>query len=230
MDKAMTYKLIRSNRKTMAIHITKDAQVEVRAPFKAKKKEIEQFLISKKDWVEKHLTRITETHENRLSFELNYGDYLRLMGRKIPIIAKEGNKVGFDGNCFYLPPGFPSDEIKRAVIGLYKQMAKQVLTDRTFAYAKEMGSLPSAVKVNNAKTRWGSCSNKGSINYSWRLIMAEEDIIDYVIVHELAHLRELNHSSRFWVTVETMLPDYRKRQKKLKEFQKEMACENWDKC
>ena len=228
MNEPMTYKLIRSNRKTMAIHITKDAQVEVRAPYKAKRKEIEQFLISKRDWVEKHLTRIAETHENRLNFELNYGESRPLMGREIPIIAREGNKVGFDGNCFYLPPDFPSDEVKIAVIGLYKQIAKQVLTDRTLVYAKGMGLTPSAVKVNSAKTRWGSCSNKGSINYSWRLIMAEEDIIDYVIVHELAHLSELNHSPRFWTIVESILPDYKKRQKKLKEFQKEIAHENWD--
>ena len=228
MNKLVTYKLKRSNRKTIAIHITKEAQVEVRAPLKAKKKEIEQFLISKKDWIEKHLARITEAQANRLNFELNYGDDFRLMGKKIPLVAREGNKVGFDGNCFYLPPSFPSDEIKMAVIGLYKQIAKQVFTDRTFAYAKEMGSLPSAVKVNSAKTRWGSCSNKGSINYSWRLIMAEEEIMDYVIVHELAHLRELNHSPRFWTIVETILPDYKRRQKKLKEFQKEIAHENWD--
>ena len=228
MDKTITYKLIRSNRKTIAIHVTKDAQVEVRAPFKAKEKEIEQFLISKRDWVEKHLARINETQENRLKFELNYGESLRLMGKKVPLIAREGNKVGFDGNCFYLPPNFPSDEIKMAVIGLYKQIAKQVLTDRTFAYAKEMNLLPSAVKVNRAKTRWGSCSSKGSINYSWRLIMAEEEIIDYVIVHELAHLRELNHSPRFWAVVESILPDYKKRQKKLKGFQKKIAHESWD--
>ena len=229
MNKLMTYKLIRSNRKTIAIHVTKDAQVEVRAPFRAKKKEIEQFLVSKRGWVEKHLTRIIETYENRLSFELNYGDDLRLMGRKIPIIAKAGNKVGFNGNYFYLPPDFPSNQIKVAVIGLYKQIAKQVLTDRTLAYAKEMNLLPSAVKVNSAKTRWGSCSSKGSINYSWRLIMAKKEIIDYVIVHELAHIKELNHSPKFWAIVESVLPDYKERQKELKEFQREISHESWDK-
>ena len=227
MNEPMTYKLIRSNRKTIAIHITKDAKVEVRAPFKAKQKEIDQFISLKRGWIEKHLKRISEVQEDRQNFELNYGDHLRLMGEKVPLVARAGDKVGFDGQCFYLPPRFPPDEIKLAVIGLYRQIAKQVLTDRTFAYAKDMRLQPTAVKVNSAKTRWGSCSNKGSINYSWRLIMAEEEIIDYVIVHELAHLKELNHSPRFWAIVESILPDYKKRQKKLKEFQKEIASENW---
>jgi len=227
MNKSITYKLIRSNRKTIAIHITKDAQVEVRAPFGAKQKEIDKFISLKRDWIQKHLVRINQVQEERLKFELNYGDHLRLMGRKIPILARAGNKVGFDGQCFYLPPKFLTDEIKGAIIGLYKQIAKQVLTDRTFAYAREMGLLPRAVKVNSAKTRWGSCSSKGSINYSWRLIMADEEVINYVIVHELAHLKELNHSPKFWAVVASILPDYKMWQKRLKEFQREIAHENW---
>jgi predicted metal-dependent hydrolase len=222
------YSLIRSKRKTIAIHITKEGVVEVRAPFKAKQKDIDDFLNLKKDWINKHLTRIKQAQENRLEFSLNYGDNLRLMGREIPLVERSGNKVGFDGECFYLPPNFPPCEIKKAVIGLYKEIAKQVLVDRTFAYGKEVGLIPVAVKVNSAKTRWGSCSNKGSINYSWRLIMAEEEVIDYVIIHELAHIEELNHSPRFWVAVEGILPDYKKRQQKLRLFQKEIVHENWD--
>jgi predicted metal-dependent hydrolase len=150
------------------------------------------------------------------------------MGRNITIAERIGDKVGFDGQHFYLPPRFPPVEIKRAVIGLYKQIARQVLTDRTFAYAKETGLMPVTIKVNSAKTRWGSCSSKGSINYSWRLIMAEVEVIDYVIVHELAHIKELNHSSKFWEIVASIMPDYKLRQKKLKEFQKMISHEDWE--
>jgi predicted metal-dependent hydrolase len=228
MEKKTTYKLLRSNRKTIAIHITKEGEVQVRAPFKAKQKDIDDFVTLKRDWIERHLRRIKEAQGSRLNFELNYGNQLRLMGKKILLVARKGDKVGFDGQCFYLPPNFPPCEIKKVVISLYKQIAKQVLTDRTFAYAGELGVMPTAVKVNSAKTRWGSCSSKSSINYSWRLIMATNEIIDYVIVHELAHINELNHSPQFWAIVEYILPDYKKRQKKLKEFQKEIAHENWE--
>jgi predicted metal-dependent hydrolase len=228
MKKKTTYKLLHSNRKTIAIHITKEAEVVVRAPFKAKQKDIDNFVAQKRDWIERHLVRIKEAQGNRLNFELNYGDQLRLMGKKIFLVERKGDKVGYDGQCFYLPPRFPPCEIKNVVISLYKQIAKQVLTDRTLAYAGEVGVMPTAVKVNSAKTRWGSCSSKSSINYSWRLIMAANEIIDYVIIHELAHIKELNHSPSFWAIVESVLPDYKKRQKKLKEFQKEIAHEDWE--
>ena len=223
----MTYNLIRSKRKTIAIHITKEGQVEVRAPYKAKEKEINAFVLSKKDWVEKHLRRIEEAKESRLDFTLSYGEYLRLMGKTYPIVERSGDKIGFDGECFYLPPGLPSSAIKEMVIHIYKQVAKGTLPYRTMAYAKETGLVPTAIKVNSAKTRWGSCSSKKSINFSWRLIMADEEEIDYVIVHELAHLKELNHSPRFWALVESIMPDYKKRQKRLKEFQKVIFHEDW---
>ncbi|MDR2568929.1 MAG: M48 family metallopeptidase, partial [Oscillospiraceae bacterium] len=75
---------------------------------------------------------------------------------------------------------------------------------------------------------WGSCSAKKSLNFSWRLIMADEDVIDYVVVHELAHLIEMNHSVRFWAVVERVLPDYRERQKWLRELQRKLNVEDWD--
>ena len=223
----MKYNLIRSNRKTIAIHITKDAQVEVRAPLKAKQKDIDDFVALKKEWIKKNRKKVSETQESRLKFEIDYGDRIRLIGKTYPLIEEKGNGMGFNGFCFYLPPGLSPGERKSAVIHLYKNLAREVLTERTLTYGKTLGLVPKSVKVNDAKTRWGSCSSKGSINFSWRLIMAEGEVIDYVIVHELAHLREMNHSPRFWAVVESILPDYKKRKKKLKEFQKEIAYEDW---
>ena len=88
--------------------------------------------------------------------------------------------------------------------------------------------MPSAVKINGAKTRWGSCSSKKSINFSWRLIKADDDVIDYVVVHELSHITEMNHSPNFWAIVENILLDYRERKVKLKRLQKRLSMENWE--
>jgi len=120
------------------------------------------------------------------------------------------------------------DAEKAARIQAYKQRAKQLLPEKTAAFTARMGLKPRAVKINSAKTRWGSCSAQKNINYSWRLVMAEDDVIDYVVVHELAHLREMNHSPRFWAIVAGVLPDYRERQKRLKLLQKRLADEDWD--
>jgi len=121
----------------------------------------------------------------------------------------------------------PPEEIKLAVIRVYRRIAKEVLADKVIAYAKIMGFLPVDVKINGAKTRWGSCSGKNSINFSWRLIMADEATIDYVVVHELAHIKEHNHSDRFWAIVTSVAPDYKQRRAQLKELQKRLEVEDW---
>jgi len=89
--------------------------------------------------------------------------------------------------------------------------------------AKTMGLTPSSIKITNAKTRWGSCSAAGGINYPWRIIQLPDDLSDYVITHEIAHLRELNHSARFWAIVANTMPDHQTRRKRLKELQRQLC-------
>lgn len=107
-------------------------------------------------------------------------------------------------------------------------LAKRDLTNIVFDFAKQMNVMPSAIKINGAKTRWGSCSSKKSLNFSSRLVMAKDDVVDYVVIHELAHITEMNHSSRFWAIVEGILPDYKERQARLKALQKKLSLEDWD--
>ena len=222
------YTVIRSSRKTIAIHITKDAAVEVRAPLRASQAAVDGFVASKQDWICKHLSARAQRVEQRAAFVLRYGDAVPLRGELYPIEAKDGGRIGFDGVRFFLPPGLPPEEIKRAVVRLYRRIAKQVLAAKAAGYAERMGSMPAAVKINGAKARWGSCSNKKSINFSWRLVMADDATIDYVVVHELAHMQELNHSDRFWAIVASVLPDHKRRRAKLKELQKRLEAEDWE--
>lgn len=101
----------------------------------------------------------------------------------------------------------------------YKKHAKALFQQKCRYFSEQMELRPASVKVNSAKTRWGSCNRKGNINFTYRLLFAPEELIDYVVVHELAHLKEMNHSADFWAVVEQAMPDYRVRRKKLKEFQ-----------
>ena len=222
------YTLVRSNRKTLAIHITGAATVEVRAPMKLAKAEIDRFVASKREWIEGHLELRGQRLASRAAFALQYGDKLPLRGGEYPITARDGNRVGFDGERFYMPPDLPPEEIKRAAVQIYKMAAKGILTEKVIERAKEMDVMPSAVKVNSARTRWGSCSGKRSLNFSWRLIMADDEVVDYVVVHELAHIREMNHSARFWEVVESVLPDWKRRRARLRGLQTRLAEEDWD--
>ena len=101
----------------------------------------------------------------------------------------------------------------------YKRQAKEYLQQKCRYYSEKMGLTPAAVKINSARTRWGSCNKNGEINFTFRLILAPEELIDYVVVHELAHLQEMNHSSAFWSVVGRTMPDYKERRKKLRDFQ-----------
>ncbi len=97
--------------------------------------------------------------------------------------------------------------------------ARSNIPKRVEYFSGLMGVKPTAVKINSAKTRWGSCSGKNSINFSYRVMLLDEDIIDYIVVHELAHIVVKDHSVRFYSEVEKYMPDYKNRIKKLKKFE-----------
>ena len=253
------YTLTRSKRKTIAIHI-RSGVVEVKAPLRTPKSEIDKFVRSKQSWIEKNFTVSVEKREQREGFTLNYDSQALYRGNKYPIVAVPGKRIGFDDEKqhFYVPQGLSSEQIKHACVQIYKMLAKRDLTNRVRHFAEIMNVTPNEIKVNSAKTRWGSCSrrkptakksNKFSalsmqqmmrnfqaaagvttynINFSWRLIMADDDVIDYVVVHELAHITETNHSPSFWAIVEGVLPDYKERQAMLKKLQEVLSVQDWD--
>jgi len=228
----INYNLTRSKRKTIAIHI-RDGIVEVKAPLKTSKAEIDKFVQSKQKWIEKNIAASAEKKEQRDNFTLTYDSTLTYRGKQYPIVAIPEKRVGFDNEQkhFYVPQGLTCEEIKLACVQIYKMLAKHDLTNKVIDFSKIMKVAPIEIKVNSAKTRWGSCSRKyglHNLNFSWRLIMADDDVIDYVVVHELAHIKEMNHSPRFWKIVESVLPDYKERQSRLKKLQEVLSVQEWD--
>ena len=104
-------------------------------------------------------------------------------------------------------------------IRLYKEQASKIIPERIILFAHPMGVRPSDIRIGSAKKSWGSCSSSGRLTFSWRLMMAPPEAIDYVVVHELAHLKQLNHSKAFWKIVEEVMPDWKKRRRELKLLQ-----------
>jgi len=251
------YTLTRSKRKTIGLYV-KNGAVEVRAPLRASQAEIDKFVQSKRAWLEKHLTQSAERAEQRENFALNYGDTVTYRGQEYPIVAKAGNRVSFDDTAFYMPPNLSSEQIKMACVQIYKMLAQNICREKVAVFSEKMGVRPNAVNISSAKTNWGSCGRKEppkpqkyefskinidqmmrnmqarqgtvchNLNFSWRLVMADDEVIDYVVVHELAHITEMNHSERFWSIVEGVLPDYKQRKNRLKELQKRLNTEDWD--
>ncbi len=171
----MNYEIIRSSRKTLALEITRDGQLKVRAPYKVSRKEIQNFVKSKESWIFKHLKRIEETKAEQ-------------------------------------PEPLSSEKIEKLV-----QKALQVLPEKVEHYARIIGVTYGRITIRNQKTRWGSCSSKGNLNFNCQLMRLPEELQDYVVVHELCHRKEMNHSSDFWKEVEYIMPDYQERRARLKQ-------------
>ena len=107
-------------------------------------------------------------------------------------------------------------EITEAEEQAYRRQAKAILTQKADVYAKRMGVTYEKLMVKDQKTRWGSCSAKGNLNFNWRIVLAPEPVTDYVVIHELAHRIHMNHSAAFYQTIEAIMPDYRRQEQWLK--------------
>lgn len=163
MDHPFSYEIIYSSRRTIAVQVTRDGRVVVRAPRRCSRAYIEAFVSKNEAWVLKHLEKARQQEE----------------ARKAAAPLEH-------------PPLSVQDRAR------YIRLARDI-------------------SIREQKTRWGSCSSKGNLNFNWRLILAPEEVLDYVVVHELAHRREMNHSKAFYAIVESVLPDYKQPKKWLRD-------------
>lgn len=137
-----------------------------------------------------------------------------LLGEKTEIVLISGKKIGYDKteNRLYLP----KEKSRERLVKWLKENAKRIFSTVTAEQAARMGVVYKSVTIGSARTRWGTCSGDNALRYSFRLLYCPKEIIEYVIVHELAHIRHKNHSSAFWQEVERYLPDWKRRRKWLK--------------
>ncbi len=206
-------KIIRSRRKTIALQVCNDATLIVKAPFGVRNDVIEKIVLKHHKWLEKKkkeilsrdLRFIKKEYVNEESF-LFLGKYYRL--KLVKVHETEDELVLQDG-CFYLRGDVVNP--KEVFIVWYKKAAYEKISQRVYWYAQKRGLKYNQVKISNAQKRWGSCTHLDNLNFSWRLVMAPLPVIDYVVVHELVHLIEKNHSKSFWNKVRLLMPDYKSR-------------------
>lgn len=202
----ISYTLIRTKRKTVAIQVKSDGSVAVRAPQRLAKREIDRVVQQKEGWILAHQQQMQQRQQAKESFCLSDGR-LPLLGGWLPITYTD-TKTPFcsQGTCF-LARGEEAELWEQAE-QLYRSIAREQLERRVADYANRMGVHPTGLRITGAKGRWGSCSGKNSLNFSWRLILAPEHCVDYVVVHELCHILHHDHSTAFWQEVENWFPDW----------------------
>lgn len=204
------FKLIRSKRKTMALIINDEAKLIVRAPLKSKINDIQQFVERNQNWIINKKQEVEIKLSLKPVYRFEEGEMFPYLGNNYPLRLKENAEYAFyfKNNEFILNRAF-SHKAKQALIMWYKKVAIKLFNERASFIAANYNFQYKKIKLSNADRRWGSCSSKGTINLSWKLILAPLEIIDYVIAHELSHLIEMNHSKRFWQIVNNIIPYHR---------------------
>lgn len=201
------YNIIYSKRRSIQISVSDNNEITVRCPFHTGKSRIERFLNEKQDWIDKIISRNSKRQQKDnavLNFKAVYVD-----GNQIPLILGEKNLV--TSTCVYLKK---IEDIQKQFI---KSFSKSFFDEVNFI-SEKTGLVPLSVKVRNYKSRWGCCDIKGNIYFNYKLFMLPLNLREYVIIHELCHLKHHNHSTAFWSLVESYLPNCKSLRKELKNY------------
>jgi predicted metal-dependent hydrolase len=173
-------------------------------------------LSRKREWIREKRALAIKRREAHKPREFVSGEELPYLGGSLMLAFTGGRRVERLGGILALPKA-ESGDAERLIAQWYAARAREFIGARVQAYAERTGIRPSSVSVTGARRRWGSCSAQGRLNFAWRLIMAPPDVIDYVVVHELAHIEHHNHSKAFWARVGEIMPDYQAKRKWLKD-------------
>ena len=212
----MEYTIIRKKRKTLGIKVSQQGEVIVLAPYQVNIKTIENILAKRKDWIveaknsikryvsgdsflflgEEYVINLIETQDNNKSIEFN--------GSKFNVFINEESVNNLN------------NKIKELLYSKYKEDFLKMINYRMSSLAQIIGVKPNEVSVRYQKTIWGSCSYDDNISINFKLALAPLEVVDYILIHELCHILHKNHSKEFWMSVQTIMPNYKEKRKWLK--------------
>jgi predicted metal-dependent hydrolase len=230
----ITYFLLRSSRrKTIEISVNEQEQVRVIAPVYATQSIVESFVYKRADWILRRVKEVQQINQFINNRDYDTGHEFLFLGKKYPLYVRESDRkranVNFDDHGWIvniserMTADIRRQKVKNVLIKWYRREAMEVFGSRVFHFVRIMGLEPMTLAVKTQKRIWGCCYyHDKRIFLNWLLVLAPVYVIDYVIVHELAHLMHPNHSKRFWNKVEKYLPDYKERQDWLKNHMMEM--------
>ena len=212
--------------KTITLRLVTPTTLEITAPKVIDPDEIQELLQQKQKWIFKKAEHLSSIAANPLNISLDHGSQLLYQGRSYLLHLKTSDTKR---PAVFLTPGgihvsIPAKKMDHAstlahelLRNWYVENATRQFTEKTIFWAGRLSVQPAKISIRDQKTRWGSCSSRGTINYNWRVIMAPPEIMDYLVVHELCHMRIANHSAFFWQLVGQFMPEYRQRRNWLRQ-------------
>lgn len=213
------YQLRRSQRRSIGLTIDHRG-LRVGAPLRARQGDIEALIRQHSDWVLDKLSTWRERPPPE-KLEITDGTTVFVLNEPCTVAFSEISRSAwqFAGQTIYLKPSATANANQLLEKAL-REKARSVFAERLAHYAPRLGVSPPPLRLSSARTRWGSCSHHGGISLNWRLVLMPLAVVDYVVCHELAHLKEMNHSPRFWAVVEQLCPNYRALRGELRDLAK----------
>ena len=220
----LEYRLLRSKRRSIGFLIDDDG-LRITAPKWVTVGEIENAIREKQRWILTKLNERRQRSARRLQPQMQWcdGATLPYLGGHVTlrILAAQATGIAYDDTArellISLPPEAAEQQLKDRVQGWLQLEAKRIFAERLPVYAEKLGVAYRSFALSSATTQWGSCTVEGKIRLNWRLVHFALPMIDYVIAHELSHLREMNHSPRFWATVQSIFPEFQEAKRVLRE-------------
>ncbi len=226
-NRRLEYTLIQTARADVLFQALPEGAIRVYAPRGIRLRDIDQMVRDRADQLMQMGRSVDrKLAENRRNHPVSDGSTLMIEGAPHVIRLSRASRVqgaAADG-VFHLSLPHPEDDaaVRAAIRAALSERALRRIRERLQYYVPRVGKAPGRITIREQKTRWGSCSGKGNLNFNWKLIMAPPPVLDYVVIHELCHLWEFNHSPRFWALVEKQMPDYRAWRKWLKDHAEDL--------
>ncbi len=211
---ALPYTLVRSQRRTLALTIDPSGALTARAPQRMPRRDIEAFIAQKRDWIAKKQAQVREKARQKPRWELSQGGSIPFWGHTLTVRFAELSRPRLEDGVLLLPSSKPAHS---ALAAWLRVQAPSLLGERVQRQARAMGLAPSAISYASPRTRWGSMSGRGALRLNLALLLCPPEVADYVILHELAHMPQPNHSPAFWQLVAQWMPGYQDRRAWLKQ-------------
>lgn len=213
----MQYELIKSNRKTIAISFDRDGNLIVKAPIWVSDRKIAEFVSKKQEWIDATAKRLENARKEKETsrIKLENGDKIPYLGGELMLsVVREERSRGrlkcLNDRILMWVPYIADYEYKRELLEKwYRRQAAEILHKKAYEFASLLQVGFEGVYIKDQKSRWGSCSGRGNLNFNFRILMAPEEVCDYVVMHELCHLVHMNHSKEFWELLATVCPRYK---------------------
>ena len=224
----ISYIIKRSARaKYVRLEVRQGTGLIVVIPNSYKLKHLPALLESKGNWILDKLTKCGQAQSLSDKKEPKSGGIISYLGQNLELVKLQncGNasSIKLERDRLVVTIGSGSNRLNLVLEQWYRKQAAKLIKERADKLSARLGLTYNRISIRGQKTRWGSCSHKGNLSFNWKLIMAPEPVIDYVVIHEIAHLKEMNHTKRFWELVAEYCPRWREHRKWLKDHGMELS-------